>query len=306
MSTLQQTNVYPYSPDTGPNATPLLTASGAHRSTLVGLQTAAVWTAGGEAITFGRGSPTPHAFNGAVLGRCGVWAEGALFIPMLENGGELRVIEFKDQEGSEPIVHPLGPAPGGVLLPCLAARGTDFLVVAGDTAGGLFVAMTSLGDVRADRPARVLPFIAADNRLAALPVAAPTPRGWQLAWESIDAVTSNIVGMVLAADGAVLAAPTPLSRGLDERLPLLAGSPGGMVALSLHRFVDRTGNVEVVTKFLAQDGSPLDAGVTEPDGGVVGMQPIIYSSCGCQAGALPTLLGLALLLLSRRRAPARS
>ncbi len=81
--------------------------------------------------------------------------------------------------------------------------------------------------------------------------------------------------------------------------------------MAWEHFEDRTGNVEVRTLFLEQGSAPVDGGVDGgsaqpgPDGGVE-LQPIVYSSCGCQSGALPSLLGLALLVFSRRRARARS
>jgi len=181
-------------------------------------------------------------------------------------------------------------------------------VTATDATGGLFVALSSVADVRADKPAKVLSFLASTNaRVVGLPVAAPSPQGWQLAWESLDPASSVIAGVLLAADGTVLEQQPELALGFDERNPTLAPSPGGKIALSWEHFEDRTGNVEVRTLFLGQAIAPSDGGVSEPlpDGGVQ-LQPIVYSSCGCQAGALPSLLGLALLFLSRRRARARS
>lgn len=308
----QATNVYPYSVDTGQDTVPLLSAVGEHRMTLVGYQIAAVWSAGGDALSFGRGTAERFSLGGR-LGRCGVVVNNSLFIPMMENVGDLRVVELKDELGSAPLVHPLGPTPRGAASPCLVAHDKDFLVVAHDSVGGLFLAQSSLDEVRGDRAARVVPILASTNKRAVgLPVAAPTPRGWQVAWESLDATTSVIAGLTLAADGTVLTPPDGLVIGLDERNPSLAPSPSGLVALSWEHFVDRTGNVEVKTKFLPQDGLEPDGGVTLPDGGVtlpdggLQVQPIVYSSCGCQAGALPSLLGLALLLFSRRRARPRS
>ncbi len=302
------TNVYRYSVDSGREATPMLTASGEQPKAVVGRQAAAVWTAGTDAITFGTGTPRELSFGGFRLGRCGVWADNSMFIPALANGGELRIIEFKDEPGATPTVHAMGPAQRAV-LPCLAARGTDLLVVAEDSFGGSFVAMSSVSDVRADRPTRVLSFPNTGNRLITQPVAAGTTLGWQLAWESTGEFVSEIGGLKLSPEGAVLEAPSLLGVGLDERSPVLSSAPGGAVALSWQHFADLTGNVQVRTQIISPTAVLPDGGVVvpnpEPDAGV-DLQPIVYTTCGCQSGALPALAGLALLLLSRRRARPRS
>ena len=302
------TNVYRYSVDSGREATPMLTATREQPQTVVGRQAAAVWTAGTDAITFGTGTARALSFGGFRLGRCGVWADNSMFIPALANGGELRIIEFKDEPGATPTVHSMGAAQRAV-LPCLAARGTDLLVVAADSLGGAFLALSSVGEVRGDRPVRVLSFPNTSNRLVTQPVAAGTTLGWQLAWESTGEFVSEIAGMKLAPDGAVLEAPSLLGRGLDERSPVLASSPGGAVALSWEHFADLTGNVQVRTQIIPATAVLPDGGIVVPnpvpDAGV-DLQPIVFTSCGCQSGALSTLAGLALLLLSRRRARPRS
>jgi MYXO-CTERM domain-containing protein len=296
---------------------------------LVGNHAGALWAPGRDAVTFGRGARPLQTFGGHRFGRCGAWAEDALWIPSSQGGNGLAVLELSDVEVPTATVHDVGSSTVQLAPPCLAARGSDLLLVGNDDAGNLFVARTTVADVRANRPAIRLnlpPRPAA--RAVIAPVVAPTPTGWQLAWESPDDLGSAIVGMQIDLDG------TPhdgslLAPGLEARTPVLVPSPGGAVGLIWQQFLDRTGNVVVKARLLPQllpadggvstgdggvstdGGSGTDGGSNTGDGGVsagdggLNETPIVFTTCGCQSGGAPVVLALALLLVAarRRRAP---
>ncbi len=297
------TGVFLTSSDATELSTPaFLSTVGEHTTSLVGTQLAAVWTPGEAEVTVGRGLAPAKPIANARLGRCGAYASGALFIPMVI-GADLAVLEVTDSlDGPSPQFHALGPfarAP-----PCLVARGEDLLLVTQDDLN-LLVARTTVKDVRAGVPPEVLPVpLQPGARAVFEPVAAVTSTGWQLAWESPDETGSVILGMQLGLDGRVFDG-NMLSTGVDERAPRLISSHGGPVALVWQHFVERTGNVVVKTRVLPAELVPpsLDGGL--PDGGFV-LEPLVYSTCGCQSGGASALFALVLLVFSRRRASPRS
>lgn len=288
----------------GVTGTQVMSGVGEHPAALVGENIAAVWSPGEAYLVAGRGTPTAQPWAGARFGRCGAWAAGSLFIPLLKDTG-LSVLEIADNAAAPTAtMHNLGPL-GRAELPCLAARGDDLLLVAEDT-GTLVVATTTVAQLRADAPLRpvVLQVSRPGNRNVAAPVAAPTPRGWQLAWESPDDLATVILGMKLDLDGTVRDGNLLSGSGLEARAPVLVPSADGAVVLVWQHFVDRTGNVEARYRVLQQEPAlvaPADAG-----------QPtdvFVYDTvCGCQSGG-PSLLALALLVFAHRRrrdAPPRS
>ena len=288
----------------GPNGLitpPFLSAAGEHSASLVGSQLAAVWTPGEGAVTVGRGFTQAKPIANARLGRCGAYASGALFIPMAI-GTDLAVLEVTDSvDAPNPQLHALGSF--ARVPPCLVARGDELLLVTHDNLS-LLVARTTVVDVRAGVPPEVLLVtMQPGSRAVFEPVAAVTSRGWQLAWESPDATGSVILGMQLGLDGQVFDGNV-LSTGVDERAPRLISSQGGPVALLWQHFVDLTGNVVVKTRVLPAEVVPqADGGL--PDGGFV-LEPLVYSTCGCQSGEASALFALALLVFARRRASTRS
>ena len=276
----------------------LMTTDGEHPAVLVGRNLAAVWTPGAAAITYGRDRPLTETTGGR-LGRCGAWAGGALWIPLQRAAGELEIVEISDTAGARATAHRLGALPIAAPL-CLVARGTDLLLVAHDPMLGLLVATTSVGDVRQNLPTTPVVSIPVypSARKVVDPVAAPTPRGWQLAWESLDEFGTQIRGARLALDGS--ASPDELlSTGVDDRAPLLVPSSQGSVLLVWEHFVDRSGHVDVRSRVLEQDAAIIDGGQLAADGGVPAT--LVYSTCGCQGGGASVLLTLALVLFGRRR-----
>jgi MYXO-CTERM domain-containing protein len=154
------------------------------------------------------------------------------------------------------------------------------------------------------------------------PIAAATPTGWQLAWESPDLYRSQIWGTRLDLDGMPQQPAFVLGDGFDDREPALVSSPVGPVLLGWHQFVDRTGSVVVRRKVLEQAASVdggvdggvdagVDAGTIPPlaDGGLsdggsnnIMLDPILFQTCGCQSsGAAPLALAFAVFVLARRR-----
>ncbi len=280
---------------------PFLRTVGEYSASLVGTQLAAVWTPGEGEITVGRGSAQAKPIANARLGRCGAYASGALFIPMAI-GTDLAVLEVTDSsDAPNPQLHALGSF--ALAPPCLVARGDELLLVTHDELS-LVVARTTVADVRAGVPPQVLMLPTQPGSRAVFePVAAVTSTGWQLAWESPDETGSVILGMQLGLDGQVFDGNV-LSTGVDERAPQLISSQGGPVALVWQHFVELTGNVVVQARVLPAEVLPqADGGL--PDGGFV-LEPLVYSTCGCQSGEGSALFALALLVFARRRASTRS
>jgi MYXO-CTERM domain-containing protein len=299
----------------GVTGTHVMSGVGEHPAALVGENIAAVWSPGEAYLVAGRGTPAAQPWTGARFGRCGAWADGSLFIPLLKDGA-LSVLEIADDAAAPTAtLHNLG-ALGRASPPCLVARGNDLLLVADDT-DTLVVATTTVAELRADAPMRpvVLQVSRPGNRNVASPVAAPTPRGWQLAWESPDDFATVILGMKLDLDGAVRDGNLLSSSGLEARAPVLVpsfvpsgveGSNGAVVLLWQH-FVDRTGSVEARQRVLQQEPALVIA--PPPDAGQPTDVFVYDTMCGCQSGG-PAVLALALLVFFTRRrrrdAPPRS
>ncbi|MDP1826116.1 MAG: hypothetical protein Q8L48_22815 [Archangium sp.] len=290
----------------GVTGTHVMSGPGEHPAALVGENIAAVWSPGEAVLIAGRGTPAVQPWAGARFGRCGAWADGSLFIPLLEGTG-LSVLEIADNAAAPTTTrHDLGPL-GRASPPCLVARGHDLLLVADDT-DTLVVATTTVAELRAGVPMRpvVLQVTRPGNRNVAAPVAAPTPRGWQLAWESPDDFTTVILGMKLDLDGTVRDGNLLSSSGVEARAPLLVPSANGAVVLVWQHFVDGTGSVEARHRVLQQEPAPVIDPV--PDAGQPTDVFVYDTMCGCQSGG-PSLLALALLVFAHRRrrdAPPRS
>ncbi len=304
------TNVYLTGADSTDLVSLLLSSPGEQSAAVVGDEVTAAWIPGADSLSVGSGSVQPQNFAGARFGRSGIWAEGALWIPLLF-GTELAVLEVPDSaDNPNAVLHNLG-AFGLVAPPALAVRGDQLLVLAHSATDELVVASTTFNDVIANHPVRPIALVPRPaGRAVFQPVAAPTPRGWQLAWESPDESGTVILGLKLDLAG-VSSDVDMLSFGNEARNPLLVAAPDGSVLLLWQYFADRTGNVMVKTKLLGPD-LPIDGGVSDgglfdgglSDGGLSVDQPIVYRTCGCQSGGA-ALLMLGLLLLARRRAATR-
>ena len=281
----------------------LLKTLGEHSLSVVGNHIAAVWNAGSDTLAFGRGDRAPEAFLNHRFGRCGAFAGGALWIPAIVGGSELALLEIPDAMDAVPVPHGLGSFSG--VAPCLVAHGTEFLVVSHDAADGLVVGRSNVATARLSSVLRLVPLTTPrpGDRFVVAPVAATTPRGWQLAWESPDAFSAVILGLQVDLDGTAHDLSV-LADSVEDREPVLLPSPSGAVALAYEHFVERTGNAVVKVKVLAEAPAipepEVDGGLSEADGGV---DPgVLYgTTCGCQSGGVSVLLALALVVFSRRR-----
>ncbi len=291
------TAIYPATLD-GTSGTSRFKVPGSHPTALVGERTQAAWTPGTDSIAYGADMGVPLSYTGVRFGRCGAYAEGSLFIPVIKDGPVLGVVEIHDSaDAPNPELHGLGSFPR-TGTPCLAARGSSLLIVAHDEMGGLVVAQTSVSDVRSGKARQLSVQSRPGDRAVFEPVVAPNARGWQLVWESPDEFGSQILAEMIDLTGAELAGNV-VSTGPDSRGPVVVPGPDGNVALLYQQFIDRTGNVEVKVRMLRSTALLSDGGM-DPDGGMP-VDMVVFDTCGCQTNDAPALLALALLALSRRR-----
>lgn len=299
---------------------PKLLAGGQYPAAVAGRAQSLMWAPGTGELVAGGVPAEPRQYPG-VFGRCGAWAEGRLLVPIVYNEGELKLVSLADAPDAFPEL--LGPIAtvSGLHSPCLAADGARLLVVATNASGALLAFETTVSDALAAHPATNLtPFPERPGDLAVIdPVAARTPRGWQLAWYSLT-LTGSLVLQASFDRGGSNPRGAPVTFDFeDDREPQLSPSAAGPVLLLWRRFHPENGNLIVKWKVLPHEPAPSDGGLAEdggvdvdagpaggvdaglplPDGGVDD-GPMVFRTCGCDAA--PTLFAaLGLALLARRR-----
>lgn len=300
---------------------PRLLTPGSFSAAIAGRAQSLMWGPGSGNLAYG-GVPADSKEYPALLGRCGAWANGRLLVPIIYNGNELKLVSLSDEAGTFPeLLGPIATTPE-LRSPCLAADGDRLLVVASNVDGALLVFETTVSDAVAGRAATNLtPLPERPGGLAVIdPVAARTPRGWQLAWYSLTRKGALVLQASFERGGLNPRGEPVTFDGEDDREPQLSPSATGPVLLHWRRFQPETGNVIVKWKVLPQEAAPTDGGVTEDggvdagpapvDGGVdagvpasdggVDDVPMQFRTCGCDAA--PTLLAvLGVALLARRR-----